>query len=252
MKKIVVIPARLESTRLPGKILLDLQGKTVIQRVYEQCLKCKAIDDVFIATDSEGIKERSELFTDNIILTSKDHQSGTDRIAEAAAKIDCDIVINVQGDEPFIDPDLIDELVEAFGKTDVMVSAVQKIQHAKDLVDPNVVKVTKDFNGYALYFSRSVIPFPRDLKFEWNPAEGTKVPEGFDYFKHIGIYGYKKDFLLSYAGLQPSQLEQSEKLEQLRALENGYRIKLIETEVESLGIDTQEDYEKAKRLLDEN
>lgn len=249
MKKIVVIPARLESTRLPGKLLLDLHGKTVIQRVFEQCLKCKAVDDVFIATDSEEIAESAKNYTENILLTSKDHQSGTDRIAEAASKIDCDIVINVQGDEPFIDPDLIDELVEAFGDTDVMVSAVQKLQFAKDLVDPNVVKVTKDFDNYALYFSRSVVPFPRDLKFDWNPTEGTKVPEGFDYFKHIGIYGYKKDFLLSYAGLQPSLLEQSEKLEQLRALENGYRIKLIETSVESLGIDTREDYEKALRYL---
>ena len=163
MKKVIVIPARLDSTRLPKKVLLDLKGKTVIQRVYEQCLKVKNIDGVYIATDSTEIEGVCRSFTDHIILTKSSHQSGTDRIGEAVAGIDCDIVVNVQGDEPFIDPNLIEELVHSFDDDQVsMASAMSKIENIKDLQDPNVVKVVVDSQNNAIDFSRAPIPFPRD------------------------------------------------------------------------------------------
>ena len=252
MKTIVVIPARLNSTRLPNKVLLDLNGKTVVQRVYEQCLKAKNIDAVYIATDSIQVKESCEIFTKNIIITDETHQSGTDRIAQAIQNIECDIVINVQGDEPFIEPSLIDELSYSFelDSETVMTSALHKINEVKDLKNPNVVKVTIDKNNNALYFSRSIIPHHRD---EWNSLlnHHTSIPKALKFYRHLGIYGYKKDFLLKYANLEQSYLEKLEKLEQLRVLENGYKIKMVETKYNSIGIDTQEDYEKAKDIVNE-
>jgi len=248
MKKIVVIPARLSSTRLPNKVLLDLHGKSVVQRVYEQCLKAKSIDAVYIATDSKEVQDTCLSFTSNIIMTSPEHQSGTDRIAEAVRELECDVIINVQGDEPFIDPTLIDELSHAFDIEDtMMVSAMHKIVETKELSNPNVVKVTVDKNANALYFSRSLIPFPRD---DWESISSVStVPDALHFYRHLGIYGYSKDFLLTYAQMSPSYLESVEKLEQLRVLENGYKIKMVETSYNSIGIDTQEDYEKALALL---
>jgi 3-deoxy-manno-octulosonate cytidylyltransferase (CMP-KDO synthetase) len=165
MKKVIVIPARLDSSRLPKKVLLDLKGKTVIQRVYEQCLKVKNIDGVYIATDSSEIEEVCRSFTNHIILTKSTHQSGTDRIGEAVAGIDCDVVVNVQGDEPFIDPNLIEELVHSFDDDQVsMASAMSKIENIKDLQDPNVVKVVVDTQNNAIYFSRAPILFREIIK----------------------------------------------------------------------------------------
>jgi len=243
MKKVIVIPARIDSSRLPKKVLLDLKGKTVIQRVYEQCLKVANIDAVYIATDSNEIKEVCNSFTGDVIITKSTHHSGTDRIGEAVALIDCDIVINVQGDEPFIDPALIDELVNSFENSEIsMSSAMSKIDDVNDLQNSNVVKVTVDNQNNALYFSRSLIPFPRDHK---ELLISNKELEKFPVYRHIGIYGYRKEFLLDYIKMNQSYLEKVEKLEQLRALENGFKIKMIETKHSFSGIDTQEDYEEA-------
>ena len=243
MKKVIIIPARLDSSRLPKKVLLDLKGKTVIQRVYEQCLKVKNVDGIYIATDSIEIKEVCETFTNNVIITKSTHKSGTDRIGEAVSAIDCDIVINVQGDEPFIEPSLIEALVNSFSNSDIsMSSAMSKINNVKDLQNTNVVKVVTDLHNNALFFSRSLIPFPRDVK---EISIANEVIEESQFFRHIGIYGYRKDFLLHFVNLEQSYLEKVEKLEQLRALENGFKIKMIEASSSLIGIDTQEDYEEA-------
>ena len=243
MKKVIIIPARLDSSRLPKKVLLDLKGKTVIQRVYEQCLKVKNVDGVYVATDSIEIKEVCETFTNNVIITKSTHKSGTDRIGEAVSAIDCDIVINVQGDEPFIEPSLIEALVNSFSNSEIsMSSAMSKISNVKDLQNTNVVKVVTDLHNNALFFSRSLIPFPRDVK---EISIAKEVIEESQFFRHIGIYGYRKDFLLHFVNLEQSYLEKVEKLEQLRALENGFKIKMIEANSSLIGIDTQEDYEEA-------
>ena len=243
MKKVIIIPARLDSSRLPKKVLLDLKGKTVIQRVYEQCLKVKNVDGVYVATDSIEIKEVCETFTNNVIITKSTHKSGTDRIGEAVSAIDCDIVINVQGDEPFIEPSLIEALVNSFVNSEIsMSSAMSKINNVKDLQNTNVVKVVTDLHNNALFFSRSLIPFPRDVK---EISIANEVIEESQFFRHIGIYGYRKDFLLHFVNLEQSYLEKVEKLEQLRALENGFKIKMIEASSSLIGIDTQEDYEEA-------
>jgi len=243
MKKVIIIPARLDSSRLPKKVLLDLKGKTVIQRVYEQCLKVKNVDGVYIATDSIEIKEVCETFTDKVIITKSTHQSGTDRIGEAVSAIACDIVINVQGDEPFIEPSLIEALVNSFSNSEIsMSSAMSKINNVKDLHNSNVVKVVTDLHNNALFFSRSLLPFPRDVK---EISIAKEVLEKYQFYRHIGIYGYRKDFLLKFVNMEQSYLEKVEKLEQLRALENGFKIKMIEAESSLIGIDTQEDYEEA-------
>jgi len=243
MKKVIIIPARLDSSRLPKKVLLDLKGKTVIQRVYEQCLKVKNVDEVYIATDSLEIKEVCETFTNQVIITKSTHQSGTDRIGEAISSIDCDIVINVQGDEPFIEPSLIEALVNSFSNSEIsMSSAMSKINNVKDLQNSNVVKVVVDHHNNALFFSRSLLPFPREVK---EISIAKEVLKKYQFFRHIGIYGYRKDFLLKFVNMEQSYLEKVEKLEQLRALENGFKIKMIEAESSLIGIDTQEDYEEA-------
>jgi 3-deoxy-manno-octulosonate cytidylyltransferase (CMP-KDO synthetase) len=243
MKKVIVIPARLDSSRLPKKVLLDLKGKTVIQRVYEQCLRVKNIDGVYIATDSSEIEEVCRSFTNHIIFTKSTHQSGTDRIGEAVAGIDCDVVLNVQGDEPFIDPNLIEELVNSFNDDQVsMASAMSKIENIKDLQDPNVVKVVVDTQNNAIYFSRAPIPFPRDHQEIIHSNEELK---NHNFFRHIGIYGYRKDFLAKYIEMDQTNLEKLEKLEQLRVIENGFKIKMIEAATSLTGIDTLEDYEEA-------
>ncbi len=237
MKKVIIIPARLDSSRLPKKVLLDLKGKTVIQRVYEQCLKVKNVDGVYIATDSLEIKEVCETFTNKVVITKSTHQSGTDRIGEAVSAIACDIVINVQGDEPFIEPSLIEALVNSFSNSDIsMSSAMSKINNVKDLQNTNVVKVVTDLHNNALFFSRSLLPFPRDVK---EISTANEVLEKYQFFRHIGIYGYRKDFLLKFVNMEQSYLEKVEKLEQLRALENGFKIKMIETDSSLMGIDTK-------------
>lgn len=249
MRIVVIIPARLGSFRLPGKVLLDICGKPMIQHVYEAARKATKIDDVYIATDAEEVKDVCSTFTDKIIMTSAVHKSGTDRLAEAIEKIDCDYVINVQGDEPLIDPKLIDALAMQMQASDEeMVSAMHKIISTSELKSPNAVKVTVDNRSYALYFSRSIIPHHRD---DWEALLNhyEVIPAPLRFYKHIGIYGYSTSFLKIYANLEQTYLEKLEKLEQLRVLENGFNIKMIETEYEPVGVDTLEDLERVKELI---
>jgi 3-deoxy-manno-octulosonate cytidylyltransferase (CMP-KDO synthetase) len=240
LKTVVVIPARLESSRLPNKVLLDVCGKSLIQRVYEQVKKSRNISDIFIATDSDEVLKMVNSFGGKAILTSSKHESGTDRIAEAVKYLDIDLIINVQGDEPLINPDLIDQFVELFkGNYEVyFASAMHRIATLEDLRNPNIVKVITDIKSDAIYFSRSQIPFNR---------EGREVPE--EHFQHIGVYAYKKPFLEKYSSLSQTFLEQSEKLEQLRAIENGFKIRMIETDYRSIGVDTLDDLNRVRKLI---
>lgn len=240
MRTVVVIPARLQSSRLPNKVILPICGKPLIQRVFERVKESKKVDDIFVATDSDEVAKIVQSFGGKAILTSSQHESGTDRIAEAVKNIDADLVINVQGDEPMIEPDLIDNFVELF-KNDYEVyfaSAMHRISSVEDLKNSNVVKVIQNLQGDAIYFSRSQIPFNRD---------GHEIPE--DHFQHIGIYAYKKAFLERYSSLPQTFLEKSEKLEQLRAIEHGFKIRMVETDYRSIGVDTLEDLERVQKLI---
>jgi len=238
MKIIGVIPARFESSRFQGKVLADLGGKPVVQHVWENARKSRTLDDLVIAADDERIMKAAENFDAKVIFTSPDQPSGTDRLIEVVNPLDVDVVVNIQGDEPLVRPEMIDELACAITENkDVgMATLAKKIEDKADLENPNVVKVVIDKNGFALYFSRARIPYPR---FD------TVKP----YFKHLGLYSYTKDFLFEFANIPKSNLEMAEGLEQLRALESGYRIKVIETKFDTVGIDTPEDLEKARQLL---
>ncbi len=248
LKTVVIIPARLGSSRLPRKVILDICEKPMVQHVYEAAKKAKGISDVYIATDSDEVKIVCEKFTQNIIMTSSKHESGTDRLAEAITNLDCDSIINVQGDEPLMDSELITLLADALSGDTDMVSAMHKIKTTEELKSPNAVKVTVDKNSNALYFSRSIIPHHRD---EWESLlnHHITIPEPLAFFKHIGIYGYKKAFLEEYSTMEQTYLEKLEKLEQLRVLENGYKIKMIETEYEPVGVDVQADLEKVREIM---
>lgn len=241
MKIIAVIPARYASTRFPAKLLQDLGGKSVIVRTYEAALATKLFDDVFVVTDSDLIFKEIESNGGKAIMSIKEHESGSDRIAEAVENMNVDVVINVQGDEPFINKEALHQLVEVFkNDTDKKVdlaSLMFEITEKEEISNPNNVKVIVDQQGFALYFSRSVIPFPREENV------------GVRYMKHIGIYAFRKEALLDFYRLPMLSLEASEKLEQLRYLEYGKRIKMIETSHGSIGIDTPEDLEKARELL---
>ena len=221
----------------------------MVQHVYEAAKKADGIDGVYIATDSDEVRVTCEKFTANVIMTDTKHESGTDRLAEAVAKLTCENVINVQADEPLIDPKLITLLAKTLkDEATQMVSAMHKLKSTTELKSPNAVKVTVDKNSNALYFSRSIIPHHRD---NWEALlnHHETIPEPLKFFKHIGIYGYKKEFLLNYADMEQTYLEKLEKLEQLRVLENGYKIKMIETEYEPVGVDVQEDLEKVRELM---
>lgn len=240
MKAIIVIPARLRSIRLPDKVLLDLGGKPVIQRVYEACLKAKLHQEVWMAADSEQVFDVCKKFTPNVLMTKESHPSGTDRIAEVAARIPCDMVINVQGDEPFFDATIIDRLITALQDSDaVMASVCAPVENLDELNNPNLVKVITDVNGYAVYFSRHPIPYSRDVI----------LMDASNHKKHMGVYAYRADFLSKFIQLPVSFLEGSEKLEQLRAIENGYKIKMIEVPGFDKGIDTPEDLELARKKI---
>jgi 3-deoxy-manno-octulosonate cytidylyltransferase (CMP-KDO synthetase) len=241
MKIIAVIPARYASTRFPAKLMQDLGGKTVIRRTYEAAVSTNLFDDVFVVTDSELIYKEIISNGGKAIMSIKEHESGSDRIAEAIENMDVDLVINVQGDEPFIDKKPLEELIKVF-KKDVekkvdLGSLMFQITDKEEINNPNNVKVITDQEGFALYFSRSVIPFPRDEN------------AGVRYMKHIGIYAFRKQALLDFYSLPMLSLEASEKLEQLRYLEYGKRIKMVETTHGSIGIDTEEDLEKARKLI---
>jgi 3-deoxy-manno-octulosonate cytidylyltransferase (CMP-KDO synthetase) len=241
MKIIAVIPARYASTRFPAKLMQDLGGKTVISRTYEAAVNTNLFDDVFVVTDSNLIYNEIINNGGKAIMSIKEHESGSDRIAEAVENLNVDIVVNVQGDEPFINSEPLAKVLEVFRndfekKVD-LASLMVEIQDASEIENPNNVKVVVDQNGFALYFSRSVIPYPRD------------VNVGVRYLKHIGIYAFRKQALLDFYSLPMKSLEASEKLEQLRYLEYGKRIKMIETTHVGIGIDTPEDLEKARTMV---
>jgi 3-deoxy-manno-octulosonate cytidylyltransferase (CMP-KDO synthetase) len=240
MNIIGIIPARYASTRFPGKPLIDIKGKSMIQRVYEQCRKAESLSDVIVATDDERIAAHVKSFGGKVVMTAETHQSGTDRCAEVVHKYDglCDAVINIQGDEPFIDPSQIDALAFVFhGLHTQIATLIKPLKDEADVKNPNVVKVIKNKDNKAIYFSRSPIPYRRS-------PEAAIV-----YYKHIGIYGYRKEVLTAITQLPVGSLEQAESLEQLRWIENGYPITLAETTIENIAIDTPDDLQKVLNML---
>jgi len=243
MKIIGVIPARYDSKRFPGKVLADLLGKPLIQRVYEQAKEAEILDDVLVATDSKKIFKVVENFKGKAIMTSTDCRSGTDRLAEVARGLDADIFVNIQGDEPLISPKVVTKVAQELikDKTISIATVARKITSLEELNNPNIVKVVIDNDRFALYFSRAQIPYVR------NPIE-LKDVNSVSY-KHIGLYAYSREFLLNFVQLEQTPLEKVEDLEQLRALENGYRIKVVITECDSIGVDTREDLEKVRKIL---
>lgn len=234
MKAIGIIPARYASSRLPGKPLVDIAGHTMIEHVYRRTEQAASLDRVLVATDDARIFEAVRAFGGQVVMTSPDHPSGTDRIAEAAWHLDAEIVVNVQGDEPLLDPAEIDAVVRPLRADPALVMSTLATPLA-DPSDPNVVKVVFDRDGRALYFSRWPIPYYRT-------GEG-------EHFKHIGLYGYRKEFLLRYASLEPTPLERAEALEQLRVLEHGYAIHVSISEHDAISVDTPEDLERVRQLF---
>ena len=238
----VVIPARLASTRLERKVLCDLQGKPVLQHVWERVGLMKRADDVFIATDSDEIRSVAVSWGANVLMTSPDCVSGTERIASALTDIPGEFILNVQGDVPFVDPQLLDQMVERWKDTQCdLVTAIFRIKAKEDLFNPSIVKVVCSPDGQAHYFSRSTIPFVRDFP-------DNQWLEQHEFWGHIGLYGYDRKVLESYSQLKSSTLESVEALEQLRLLDNGYVFQTIESHTRSIEIDTPQDLEKAQSI----
>jgi len=252
MRRVAVIPARWHSTRLKGKVLADIAGKPMIQHVWERVKEAREIDEVIVAVDKEKVLKAVKAFGGKAVLTSGRHSSGTDRIAQAARDISADIFVNVQADEPLIHPEMIDELVKVFEyeRNIQMGTLIKRIHRKEEINDPNVVKVVVDRKGFALYFSRSPIPYirPTEERPEAEPVQNSENESG-RYFKHIGLYAYTKDFLFTYTSLPKSALEMEEKLEQLRVLEHGYKIKTVETRYDSIGVDSEKDLEEVRSIL---
>lgn len=253
MAAVVVIPARYDSTRFPGKPLALLKGKPLIQHVYEGCLGASLVKDVMVATDSEAILEKVLSFSGKAVMTSSKHLSGTDRVAEVASQLDYDIIVNVQGDEPLINPQMIDDVVDLLSDSRAdMGTLTKKIDNPQDIMDPNVVKIVFDKDNFALYFSRSPIPYYRELlgSIGFNGIVKEKsLPDDFVMYKHVGIYSYRKEVLLKLSSMRQTRLEEIERLEQLRALENGFKIKVKETIFETIGVDTPEDMKRVEEWL---
>jgi len=244
LKIIGVIPARYSSTRFPGKVLTPICGKPMVQWVHERALKATKLSDLFIATDDEHVKAKVLEFGGKVIMTSSKHASGTDRVAEAVAEIDANVVVNIQGDEPLITPEAIDEVVEPFFNDEQvqMTTLCRLADNIDEIFDPNTVRVVFDQNYNALYFSRSSIPFNREMdKDSWL--------DDANYYQHIGVYAYKKSFLQKLAKLSQTPLEKIEKLEQLRVLESGYKIRVVETQYSPICVDVPEDVEKVEKLM---
>jgi len=243
VKAIGVIPARWGATRFEGKVLANLLGKPVIQHVWENAKKAKTLDDLVVACDDERILKVVEGFGGKAVYTSPEQPSGTDRLAEVVNPIDVKIAVNIQGDEPLVKSIMIDNLVIALEDEKVaqMATMIKKIEDESELTNSNVVKVVVDKNGYALYFSRYAIPYNRTSE-----VDARKRPV---YFKHIGLYAFTKDFLFTFRNLPKSSLENAEKLEQLRALEYGYKIKTVETKFDTVGVDRPEDLKRAEEAL---
>ena len=241
MKLIAMIPARYGATRFPAKLMQDLCGKPVIVHTYQRVADTNLFDQVYVVTDDDRIENAIHEVGGKVIRSQKEHNSGSDRLAEASKDLEVDIIVNVQGDEPFTDKENLQKVIDIFANDSqqniAVASLMERITNSEDIANPNNVKVVVNKFNEALYFSRSVIPFPRDTN--------TKVP----YYKHIGIYAYRKDALQQFTQLPPSLLEETEKLEQLRYLENGFKIRLAVTDIPTIGIDTPEDLEKARQRL---
>jgi 3-deoxy-manno-octulosonate cytidylyltransferase (CMP-KDO synthetase) len=245
-----IIPARYASTRFPGKPLVLIGGKSMLQRVYEQAQLCMKIDRILVATDDTRIEDHVRSFGGDVMLTASFHLSGTERIGEVVHRLSSeeksfsyDIILNIQGDEPFLDPRQLDDLISAFNEKSVMIATLHKrIADSSELFNPNVVKVVSDAKHFALYFSRSPIPFNRD-----HPE--TAWTSSAEYYKHIGLYAFRSEIFQNLLQLTPDPLEQAESLEQLRWLSHGYRIKLILTTIENIAIDTPEDLLKLTNKL---
>jgi 3-deoxy-manno-octulosonate cytidylyltransferase (CMP-KDO synthetase) len=239
---VVVIPARYASTRFPGKALADIGGRPMVEHVYRRATAARNVDAVIVATDDERIADAVRKFGGLVQMTSGAHLTGTDRIAELAATLDCDLIVNVQGDEPLIEPAAIDEAIEPFRDDAglMMTSLCRRFDPSEDVNDPHVVKVVLDTRGSALYFSRAPIPFFR--------TSGAGLPSAGPY-KHIGLYVQRRDFLLKVASLEPTPLERAEALEQLRVIEHGFSIRMVETQHESIGVDTPDDLARVRSLL---
>lgn len=239
MRKLIVIPARYESTRLPGKPLIEIAGKSLIQLVYERASQSRLQDGVIVATDDERILHAVTAFGGAAVMTGSSCRSGTDRVFEAISGREADLIVNLQGDEPFMRPDMADLLFSVMEEEDLdMATLCSSITNDREYHDPNTVKVVLDGRGFALYFSRSPIPYLRN---------GAVKPL---LYKHIGIYAFKRDFLERFVKMQRSRLEELESLEQLRVLENGFRIRVLTTQYDGFGIDTPADLERARLTLD--
>ena len=266
MKAIGIIPARLKSTRFPEKIIANLLGKPLIQWVYEEAKEARYLEDLLVAADEQKIVDVVQDFGGKAVLTSKEHKNGTERAAEVAASLDADIIVNIQGDEPLISPLSLDNLVSAFYNNSVEVATlIYPIQDKQELKDPNIVKVVIDKDNFALYFSRAGIPYFYPVRS--NPPASPVAPDegragirgtvappehrgtSESLYKHIGVYAYRKDFLLLFNQLPYSKLEKAERLEQLRILENGYKIKTVLAENDSISVDTEEDLRKVEEIL---
>jgi 3-deoxy-manno-octulosonate cytidylyltransferase (CMP-KDO synthetase) len=243
-KAIVVIPARYGSTRLPGKALAEIEGKPLVQHVYDRARLSRKASDCLIATDDERIRQACERFGSKVMMTSPHHNSGTDRMAEVALKTDADVYINVQGDEPLVDPAAVDLLIGMmFENPSIKMGTLKRpIDSYEGFVNPNNARVVCDKDDYALYFSRAPIPYLTRAEFE---ASGKRWP----VFKHIGMYSFRRDFLLEFSKMPQSALELTERLEQLRALEAGVRIKALTTNYESISIETHADLERVRALF---
>jgi 3-deoxy-manno-octulosonate cytidylyltransferase (CMP-KDO synthetase) len=238
MRTIAVIPARYAATRFPAKLMQMLGNKTVIQHTYENTVATGLFDEVLVATDSALIADEIKACGGKVFMSKKEHESGSDRIAEAVANLDVDVIVNVQGDEPFMKREPLAALVAAFTDPRVSVaSLMHRIREEEQLINPNIVKLVTDREGFALLFSRSCIPFQRNTEVSVN------------YFRHIGVYAYRKSALMQFVQWPVGTLENIEKLEQLRYLENGVRIRMIETDFVGIGIDTPEDLEKAREKI---
>lgn len=239
MKTVAIIPARLASTRLPQKLLKTVAGKTILEWTYLNAKKATTLNDIIIACDDQALLDVAQRIGAKAYLTSVDHQSGTDRIAELLPMTDADLIINIQADEPLLHTEVIDDLVKAMqSEPEIqMGTAVIKLKEHKDIINPNVVKAVIDNNNCAAYFSRSPIPYNRDNI------------DNVDYYKHFGIYAYRKSFLANFKNLPSSPLEQTEKLEQLRVISAGYKIKTVLATQDSIGVDTQEDLNKVAKIL---
>jgi 3-deoxy-manno-octulosonate cytidylyltransferase (CMP-KDO synthetase) len=249
---IAIIPARYGSTRFPGKALAMIQDKPMIQWVYERTKRSTLVNRVIVATDDERIRAAVLAFNGDVVMTSSAHPTGTDRIAEVAQGVECGIVVNVQGDEPLIHPEMIDQAIRPLVEDPSIPlgTLCRRIADPREAADPNVVKVVLDRNGFALYFSRAPIPWERD---RWaGKTSLAELPLHGRMYKHIGLYVYRRKFLLDYARMPHSELEAIEKLEQLRALENGHRIKTVVTEHESFGVDIPDDLGKILNRLKES